>query len=88
VDVKLSRLALADLTHIRAYITQFNPAAAERMANRLLAATDRLANHPWIGRPGPADTRELSIVPPYVISYEVIDDEVVILRIWHSAQDR
>ncbi|MEE3623233.1 type II toxin-antitoxin system RelE/ParE family toxin [Nitrospirillum sp. BR 11752] len=33
-------------------------------------------------------TRELLVFPPYVIVYEIMDDEVVILRVWHGAQDR
>nr|WP_246138692.1 type II toxin-antitoxin system RelE/ParE family toxin [Nitrospirillum amazonense] len=28
------------------------------------------------------------VFPPYVIIYEVMDDEIIILRVWHGAQDR
>jgi toxin ParE1/3/4 len=86
VEVRFSRLALADLTHIRTYIGQFNPSAAERMANRLVAATRRLAEHPFIGRLCPDGSRQLSFVPPYIITYDVLDMGVVVLRIRHSAQ--
>ena len=88
MEVKFSRLALADLAHIRSYIKTFNPAAAEKMASRLLAAADKLALHPLIGRPCSDGTRELSIVPPYVMIYRVIGERVRIVRIWHGAQDR
>jgi plasmid stabilization system protein ParE len=33
-------------------------------------------------------TRKFVTVPPYVIVYEVRDETVVILRVWHAAQDR
>ncbi|WP_114858463.1 type II toxin-antitoxin system RelE/ParE family toxin [Azospirillum brasilense] len=34
-------------------------------------------------------TRELVVVRPYVIVYDIGEDETVsILRLWHSAQDR
>ena len=88
MEVRFSRLALADLTHIRSYIGQFNPSAAERMANRLAAATRRLAEHPLIGRLRPDGSRPLSFVPPYVITYDVLDAEVVVLRIRRSAQSQ
>lgn len=83
-----TRLALADLTHIRAYIGQFNPAAAVRMAGRLLGVATELAEYPLAGRPTAKGRRELTIVPPYVVVYRVAGNRVRILRIWHGAQNR
>ncbi len=83
-----SRLALADLVRIRSYIGTFNPAAASRMAARLLAVTEDLAEHPLIGRATDRGRRELTIVPPYVLVYRVNGARVRVLRIWHGAQDR
>lgn len=88
MEVTFTRLALADLTHIRAYIGQFNPAAAVRMAERLLGVTAELAEHPLIGRPTAKGRRELTIAPPYVVVYRITGDRVRILRIWHGAQNR
>jgi addiction module RelE/StbE family toxin len=79
---------LVDLTHIRSYIGQFNPMAAERMADRLLSATQRLTHYPLIGRLCPDGSRELSIVSPYIIAYDVLEPEILVLRIWHAAQRR
>lgn len=61
--------ALADLTAIRDYIDQFSPLAAQRMAVRLKAAADSLAENPKRGRLATATLRELVVVPPYVIRY-------------------
>lgn len=44
MEVTFTRLALADLTRIRSYIGTFNPAAAGRMAARLLALADDLVH--------------------------------------------
>ena len=88
MEVTFTRLALADLTRIRSYIGTFNPAAAGRMAARLLALADDLADHPLIGRPSNGGRRELTIVPTYVLVYRVAGNRVRILRIWHGAQDR
>jgi toxin ParE1/3/4 len=68
MPVILSPEAIADLRHIRAYIAKDNPAAASRVAVRLVAACDRLDFLPNRGRrwrePG---TRELP-VRPYIIA--------------------
>ncbi len=88
LEVKFTRLALADLARIRAYIGTFNPAAAGRMAERLIAAAEALAEHPLRGRVTSQGRRELTIVPPYVLVYRVSGNSVRILRVWHGAQDR
>lgn len=81
-----TREALVRLREIRFYIAQFDPVAARRMAARLLAAGEALADFPERGRPGPAGTRQLPSVRPYVISYGVAADTVIILDIRHGAQ--
>ena len=73
------------------WLAERNRPAAVRIGRALIAAADSLVLRSEKGRPGAApDTRELSIVPPYVIIYEVDHTAQVvrILRIWHTAQDR
>lgn len=88
MDVIFSPAALGDLVRIRAYIGHFNPAAARRMAERIVAAADSLATFPERGRPISGGRRELTIVPPYVLVYRVGRNRVVIPRVWHGAQQR
>ncbi|MEQ9330092.1 type II toxin-antitoxin system RelE/ParE family toxin [Thalassobaculum sp.] len=77
-----------DLLRIRAYITEFEPSAASRVAAQLVAAADSLERLPSRGRPGTEPgTREIVAVYPYVIVYRVAE-AVEILRVWHGAQDR
>ena len=45
--------AIDHLTHLRSYIANDNPNAANRVAGTLLAAVERLAELPNLGRPGP-----------------------------------
>ena len=69
MNIVWSPRAIEHLAHLRAYITQDNPKAANRVAAALLDAVERLAELPNLGRPGRvAGTREL-VVPgtPYVI---------------------
>ena len=83
--------ALADRDAIIDYLEPLNPHAAVNLLQALLLAGDSLTLFPYRGRQGlVAGTRELVAVWPYLIVYE-IDAEantVIILRVWHGAQDR
>jgi toxin ParE1/3/4 len=84
--------ALEDLRGIFNWIAKDNPAAAERLINRIfrkleLLLTPGFARMGRIGRdPG---TYEL-IERPYIIVYEVREqrDEIVVLAVFHGARDR
>jgi len=71
---------------IRAYIHQFDPQAARRMARRLVEAGDSLRDFPDRGRPAGDERRELVTIPPYIIRYRFDGERVFILGIRHSAQ--
>jgi addiction module RelE/StbE family toxin len=79
--------AAADLDSIRAYIGQFSPLAAHRIALRLITACDRLAMNPDRGRRLAGGRRELVIVRPYLIRYRVEEDTIHILQIRHGARE-
>ncbi|WP_158925210.1 type II toxin-antitoxin system RelE/ParE family toxin [Acidisphaera sp. S103] len=82
--------ALTDVGRIIRHIAADNPVAAKRVGRELLLAGDSLTIFPHRGRPGrQAGTRELVVMPPYLIVYRVSgSDLVTILRVWHAAQDR
>jgi len=81
--------ALRDLGRHTSYIAAFNPHAAARMADDLLAAANNLAMFPARGRSTQyRHTRELVAVWPYVLVYRVTGQVVEILRVWHGAQNR
>lgn len=81
-------LALQDLAALRNYIRHDNPAAAERVAKRILEAVDLLREQPGIGRPGRIiGTKELVVTgTPYIIPYRVRFDVIELLRVYHAAQ--
>lgn len=81
-----SHAAAFDVEAIRRYIEDFNPSAARAMAAHLVAASNSLAIFPARGRPVYGGVRELTVIYPYIIRYEVSADEVVILRIRHGRQ--
>jgi toxin ParE1/3/4 len=85
VQVVWTRRALSDISAIRAYIGQFNPLAAQRVALRLTQAGQSLSLFPERGRAA-SGRRELVIVRPYIIRYRVFRGRVEILAIRHGAQ--
>ncbi|MGI8912212.1 MAG: type II toxin-antitoxin system RelE/ParE family toxin [Chloroflexota bacterium] len=79
--VEFSGPALADLIAITDHIALDNPFAADRVKDRLFAATDVLVDQPGIGRPGRVGrTREL-VLRPYVIAYHVRSQTVEVLAV-------
>ena len=80
--------AREDVERIRSYVSQFDPVAAQRLAERIVQAGDSLADFPNRGRPAGGTRRELAIVPPYVIRYRVAGNAVYITRIKHGGSVR
>jgi plasmid stabilization system protein ParE len=76
------------LIAVRAYVALDKPGAGARLAANILKQVESLAKSPARGRPGRVDgTREL-LVPPYLIPYRVVGDEIRILRVLHAAMRR
>jgi plasmid stabilization system protein ParE len=57
MPVKWLREALNNLDEIAAFIAQESPAAAKQVVDRLQKATQRLSQHPQMGRPGASKHR-------------------------------
>jgi len=85
--VAWTETALVELEAIRAYLLQFNPTAANRVAHALIAAGNRFSILPHRGRRVPGtDQRELVADHSYIVRYRVYDGGVEILRIRHSSR--
>lgn len=78
--------AADNLGAIVSYIELFNPPAAKRMAERLIALADSLIDFPERGRDVGNGRRELTVVPPYILRYRVEAERVLILRVRHGAR--
>ena len=79
--------AVGNVEAIVTYVSAFNPAAAQRLAERLVAVADSLAEFPNRGRDVGEGRREMTTVWPYILRYRVRDDAVIILRVRHGARD-
>lgn len=78
--------AVEQLDGIIAYIEQFDPDAARRMAERLISLGESLAAFPHRGRSKAHGVHELATAAPYILRYRVFDDRVMILGVRHSAR--
>jgi plasmid stabilization system protein ParE len=74
------------------YIAERSPVAATDVVRRIRAAAERLREFPHMGHIGIVPTAREWVVKglPYVIVHEVNvnEDEVLIIAIFHGAQDR
>ena len=76
--------ALQEIISIYNYVAQHDPRAASDLIDALLSAGDSLENFPRRGRPVGGNLRELTIVHPYLIRYDIVGNDVTILRIRHG----
>ena len=91
MTLRFAPRALNQLANIRDYLTSRRPESAELVRGRILATIGRLHELPRMGHTGTvAGTRELQVAGlPYVIVYRIAaDDELVIIGVFHAAQNR
>lgn len=91
MKLRWSDIAEADLDDIYDYIARDVAYYAELFVDRLVEATDKLIDHPRIGRQVPEaeqrdDIREL-IVQGYRIIYQTRTDDVQVLTVLHGSRD-
>ncbi|MFW2829290.1 type II toxin-antitoxin system RelE/ParE family toxin [Sphingomonas sp. ID0503] len=69
------------------FIAERNKLAAERLADRIIEASERLTDHPYAHRPGRIDgTREAVVHPNYILIYRVTANAIEILTLVHTRQ--
>ena len=80
---------------LRAFIAKHNPAAAERVAKRLVQGIERLLQHPRLGRRvtvapdqmAPEEIRDWPVGDD-VVRYLITENRIIVLRVWHSKEQR
>ena len=90
-EIRWTSKALSDLVRLHEFLSQVNKAAVARVVQSLTAAPDRLKEQPRIGeRLEEFDPREVRriLVGHYELRYEVLESTVVVLRLWHTREDR
>ena len=83
--------ALGDLARLHAFLVTVNPSAAAAAVQKLTAAPRVLLTQPRIGTLlpefAPREVRRL-IVGDYEMRYELIGEAAVVVRVWHTREDR
>ncbi len=83
--------ALSDLVRLHEFLVAVNPAAAARTVQSLAEAPMRLSVHPRLGEKleefEPREVRRI-VVGSYEMRYEVGEDTIFIVRLWHGRERR
>lgn len=91
MQVQWTRRAVIDSDRLCDFLAQYDRDAAIKLAIHLDATLAKLADHPRFGERVESyvvkEVRKLS-VGRYVMHYEVVDDQILILRVWHSREER
>ncbi|MBL4596850.1 MAG: type II toxin-antitoxin system RelE/ParE family toxin [Robiginitomaculum sp.] len=82
-----------DLLRLYEFILPHSSQAANRAITIILEHVDILAEFPETGRPWEPDPiyRELYVrfgAKGYAVRYRLSEDHVIIVRVWHSLEDR
>jgi plasmid stabilization system protein ParE len=83
--------ASADIARLNDFLLRISPDLAIRTVDLLIAGPERLIRTPRLGqrveREGPEEIRRF-FVGDYELRYEVRPDEIRVLRIWHTRENR
>lgn len=89
--VKWTSKAISDLTRLYDFLLPVNKPAAVRAMRVLVKAPDSLLANPRIGEQlfqfAPSEVRRI-LVGQYEIRYEIANDTIYILRLWHTREHR
>lgn len=87
-----SPAARRDLIRLRDFIEPHNPKAARRSSEKIRKATKLILDNPAIGtKIEGREDRELFTAfgqGGYILRYQIIAQKIVILKIWHTREDR
>jgi plasmid stabilization system protein ParE len=85
--------AQGDIQRLFDFLLERDPVAAERAVRAIQTGARRLADHPQIGRPMSDDSGRRELLVPFgagahVIRYLSQRERVVVIRVWHSREER
>ena len=91
MEIRWTEKAVTDLGRLYDFLAPANRRAAAAAVKALSVAPSRLLQYPRIGEKleefEPRDVRRI-LVGKYEIRYEIKEATILVLRIWHSREDR
>jgi len=93
ITIKWLPEAQEDLQRLHEYLSSYSKKAAAKAINKLIEATSSLKEFPEKGRPWHIDMdfRELFVTfgaRGYVVRYRIVQDKIIIVRVWHALENR
>ncbi len=82
-----------DIQRLFDFLLERDPAAAERAVRTIQLGSMSLLEYPRVGRSLDDETGRRELFVPfgagaYVIRYVVLDEQIVVIRVWHSREKR
>jgi len=91
MKIEWSTKALSDLVRLYEILAPINQPAAARVVQSLAVAPSRLLEQPRTGERleefKPREVRQI-LVGFYEMRYEIQEDNIFVLRLWHTREDR
>jgi plasmid stabilization system protein ParE len=91
MDLAWTSKALSDLARLYDFLAPVNKPAAARAVQGLTQAPTILVSNPRIGEQlfqfEPREVRRI-LVGQYEIRYEILNQMIYVLRLWHTREDR
>jgi len=80
-----------DLVRLHTFLATINSRAAAQVVRQLIAGAEQLIQYPQLGIKLeeflPRDVRRM-IIGDYELRYELTDETIYVLRLWHGREDR
>ena len=91
INLQWTEKAVSDLARLYEFLASVNKPAAEATVRTLTRAPTALLTNPRIGEQlfqfEPREVRRI-LVARYELRYEITDESIYALRIWHTREDR
>lgn len=91
MQLKWSSKAVSDLGRLYDFLAPLDKKAAARTIQTLTTAPNKVADQPRLGERlemfEPKEVRRL-VIGKYEIRYQVTDETIYILRVWHTRERR
>jgi plasmid stabilization system protein ParE len=91
MELKWASKAVSDLDRLYTFLSSVNKRAAAKVVRSLVAAPSKLIEPPRIGENleefEPREVRRL-LVGPYEMRYEIQNEVIFVLRVWHTRENR
>lgn len=89
LSLRYTPIALSELGSMLDYVRHQSPGGADKLASRLQRLIAMLPDFPQMGRATQLNALRVILANPYpyLVFYEVTDDEIVIVGFRHAHQD-